>query len=365
MSPTSGSGTGMHISGTLGIGGGTCDINILNGVQLGLTLDRYQELMRLPPAAFNGLNKPDEVGCYDCAAIWKQTDRDGMAIVIAEAEEMRERELSYHVAPKWEIEEQDFTYSGMYFLRMKHLIKIGTYVSSDISICEPVVLTTLHGGLQDPVILTVVTTVIDPDEICVFHPDTDIMIYPSKITISGGIATICIPRPRLRLLSVDTNCDPPPDYDDDDNFETCVDIKRCYIDETDGVVIVCRHHCSCDTTTVTDTCSYIRDYRLSVINVVPTSCLALCCHPSKTIIPYLSGIQSSIYTEMMTASLAHSLLKDIIPGMVNLCDCWKTDMEVSDNADYNPYGISNGAVKAWLADSRAKCGQGGKFPRVR
>jgi hypothetical protein len=343
----------------------TCEVSILGGVQLGLTLDRYQELMRLAPAAFNGLDNPAEANCYDCWAIWKQTDRDAMAIVIAQAEEMRERELSYHVSPKWETDDQAYSSSSMYFLRMKHLIKIGTYATSDISLCESVTYRDAFGAIIDPVIISVATTVTDPDEICIFHPGTSIRINPTKISITAGVAEICIPRPRLRYLTVDTNCEPYPLYIDDANFERCVDIKRCYIDETDGADIICKEHCECTTTTVSDTCSFIRDARLAVIMMYPNECLATCCHPSKVSIPYLSGIESSIYTEMMTAALANSLLRDIIPAMVDLCNCWKSDMTVEDNALYNPYGIANGAVKAWLADSRAKVGQGGKFPNPR
>jgi len=364
MSPSSGSGTGSVINAGFYIGG-NCNIDILKGVQLGLTLDRYQELMRLAPAAFNGLNKPDEEGCYDCWAIWKQTDRDAMALAIAQAEEMREREIGYHVSPKYDLEIHDYEPSAMYFLDWKHLKKIGTYTSSDISLCEPVILSTLHTGIIDPVIITISTTVTDPDEICVYHPGTTIVINPSKVAISGGVATICIPRSRLKSLDIDGNCEPYPDYDDDDNFEVCVDIKRCYIDTTDGVDITCMNYCDCTTEVVTDWCETIRNYKLSVIKVFPISCASSCCHRKTATIPYWSGILSSIYTEMMTASLANSLLKDIIPSMVDLCNCWKSDMTLSDDAEWNPYGITNGAIKAWLADSRAKVGMGGKFPAPR
>jgi hypothetical protein len=356
MSPNIGGGTGTPVV-LVPCVAAPCETDILNGVQLGLTLDRYQELMRLAPAAFNGLNKPDEEGCYDCWAIWKQTDRDAMAIVIAQAEEMRERELGYHVYPKYDSEMQDYSSSGMYFLEKKYLIKIGTFASSDISLGNPISLS----PLSDPVTFVIPTTVTDPDEICVYHPGTIVEINPSSVTISGGLVTICIPRSRLKLLTIDGNCEPYPDYYDDDNFESEVDVRRCYIDTADGADITCMNSCDCTTSTVTDWCQFIRDYKLSVVKVFPLLCESTCCHPKKITIPYLSGIQSSLYTEMMTASLANSLLKDIIPAMVDLCNCWKSDMTLADNAMWSPYGITNGAIKAWLADSRAKVGVGGKF----
>jgi len=349
----------------------TCQTDILNGIQLGLTLDRYQEIMRLAPAAFYGLNKPDEAGCYDCAAIWKQLDRDGMALAISQAEEMREIELHYHVAPKYLLEEQRFNRSVRYFLDRYLLIKVGTYKSADVSLGAAITLSAL-GVINEPVVLTVATTVTDPSEICVYHPGTDVVINPSKVTISGGNATICIPRPRLKLLTIDGNCEPFPDYDEDANFETTVDVKRCYIDETDGIDIVWHHICCGSTFTeaVQTAHGEVRNYRLSTIDVIPASnsggiwtrqCLTYGCIPDHLLVPYLSGMRNSIYTEMITAHLANSLLVDIVPNLVDLCDCWKADQVVEDGADWTPYGISNGAVKAWLADSRAKVGQGGKF----
>jgi len=333
--------------------------------------------MRLPEAAFNGLDKPQDTGCYDCVAIWKQTDRDGLALSIAQAEEMRERELSYHVAPKYIVdEEQEYKYPTI--LTRKHLIAIGEKTTSDI-LLGAVINLGVETAPNDPVILTVATTVTVVGEIKVFQPGCDVEIHPSSITIAGGFATIKIPRSRLVDPSIDLNCEPAPDYYENDNFLTAVDVKRVYTDPSDAAHLVWFGSCSGGTISlseVTQLCyARIRDYRLAVVEPISASyngstwsyASAIGCRtPKLTRISYLSGIRSSIYTELITAALAHTLLPNIIPDRVNLCSgCWKNDQLPDPSKDITPYGSATGAIKAWIADSRAKVGQGGKFPAMR
>jgi len=372
MSPTFGGGTGTPVPlGIPGIGG-VCDASILAGIQLGLTLDRYQELMRFPIAAFNGLYKAEEEGCYDCAAIWKQTDRDAFAIAIAQAEEMRERELGYHVAPKY-INDERYDYAYPSILIKKHLIAVGSKATSTIQFGVPLVLS-VAGVINDPVVISVPTTVTVVSEIKVYYPGEDVEIHPSSIIISGGNAIICIPRSRLVDHDVDTNCEPPPMYTDDSNFINTVDVKRVYTDPNDGAFFVCGGDCGC----VNPLCSYcaagftethqqaypnIESRRLSIVRLCPgsysggawTPTLSLCCDPTRISISYLSGIENSMYTEMITLRLAHTLLPTILPDRIDLCSgCWKGDMERDENTELTPYGDTRGAVNAWIADSRSK-----------
>lgn len=339
---------------------------------LSLTLDRYQELMRFPIAAFNGLYKAEEEGCYDCAAIWKQTDRDAFAIAIAKAEEMRERELGYHLSPKY-IDDERYDYSYPAILRMKHLIAIGSKATSNIQIGWPLVLSVL-GVINDPVVITVPTTVTVVSEIKVYYSGEDVEIKPSNIIITGGNVIISIPRSRLVDPSVDTNCEPPPMYTDDTNFVNLVDVKRVYTDLSDGAFLVCGGDCGC----VNPLCSYcaagftethkqaypnIESRRLSIVKLCPgsysggawTPTLSQCCDPTRISISYLSGIENSMYTEILTIRLAHTLLPTILPDRIDLCSgCWKGDMERDENAELTPYGDARGAVTAWIADSRSK-----------
>ena len=100
--PSSGSGTITPITSTTVPPVGYDFSTILpSGQELGLTLDRYQEIMRLPINAFNGLNRPEDIPQYQCSAIWKQSDRLYILEHLTQAEEMREVELGYALAPKY------------------------------------------------------------------------------------------------------------------------------------------------------------------------------------------------------------------------------------------------------------------------
>ncbi len=346
-------------------------------VTLGLTLDRYQEIMQLPEAAFNGLSKPDEEGCFECAAIWKQTDRDALAQAIANAEEMREHELGYYTAPKY-LEEEEYEFGFPEILNQKMLISIGKSAQSNISLAVALVL-----GAEltpnDPVTIAVATTVTDKNEICLFYPGEDVEIHPSSVEISGGVATIEIPRSRLKKLTVDTNCDPAPSYYENDNFITTIDVKRCYTDVSVGAYYVWFGDCCLTGMSLTETTQLlypkIVDKRLSIVKFFPATYSAgtwtyatptKCTTPDSVRVSYLSGMRYSTQAEMDTARLAHTLLPGIMPDRVDLCSaCWKTDILVDPSELVTPYGTSTGAVHVWMTDSRSKIGAGGKFPRVR
>lgn len=116
---------------------------------LHLTLDRWQELLRICPSAFNGLLRTDGGECCDCDAVWKQSDRDGLAIALAQAEEMREQELGYHLSPKY-TDDEELPYGQPFLLKKKHLIEIGSGKCDDIQ--SGVALTLSNGGgvINDP-----------------------------------------------------------------------------------------------------------------------------------------------------------------------------------------------------------------------
>lgn len=346
--------------------------------ELRLSLDRYQEIMRLAPAAFNGLLKADEENCFPCASIWKQYDRDAIAEAIGQAEDMREQELGYHLAPAYLLDEE-WDYGFPTILKKKHLIEIGEPATSNIQLAVPLVLSIL-GVINDPVVITIPTTVTSTAEICVYYPGEDVQIYPSKVTIAGGNVTIEIPRSRLVDPSVDTNCDPAPRYDNDANFLNAVDVKRCY-NNPQGAFFVWFGDCSIPclssfTETTQDAYGRITDKRLSIVefypaaysggSFTPSQSFLQCCQPCRIRISYKSGRQSSMNTELLTARLAHTLLSELVPYAQNPCSqCYKDDRVIDPSKLITPYGTATGAIKAWVADSRNKVGQGFKFPKVR
>jgi hypothetical protein len=343
---------------------------ILPGDQeLSLTLDRYQELMNICCSAFNGLLRDDGVECCICNAIWTQSDRYAMTIAIGMAEEMREQELGYHLSPKYDTD--DFPYSFPLIIDKKHLVTIGLQTITNISLGVSLLLSA-GGVIIDPVVITVATTVTDPSEIIVTYHNSTIQIHPSSITISGGIATITIPRCRLVDPDVQSNCDPPLRYDDDDNFITEVDVKRLWYDTTQGAEYVWfGDQCGLPPPTLTEytqaAYARIEDYRRSIVKMYPLNgVFTYCTQPNYIRVHYVSGRRNSVRTEMETARLAHTLLPTIIPERLDLCSgCWKGDQLVDEKFGPSPYGHLVGASAAWLSDSRAKVGQGGKFPSMR
>lgn len=336
--------------------------------ELGLTLDRYQEIMGLPINGFNGLNDPDEEPHYNCGHVWKQRERDYVARFLALAEEMRQRELGYHISPKY-LASQEETYENPLVLPNKYLISVGLRTETDI---ETV---TLDLGVadapNDPVEFTVTVAFSDEDELKVFYPGEDAEIHPSSISISGTTATVKIPRARLIDPDyLDNRSDPLAYSGDNSYFLATVDVKRVYYDESEGAKYV---WLDCTAGKVYQTARpVIRNNRLAIVDLFPasysdgswsitgfTQCSCGCAHPERVCIHYLSGIQSDMYTELLTARLSHTLMPYKPVDCEAVSQYWQQDTEPEKTR--TAYGYKRGAVDAWVADSRAKVGIGGMF----
>ena len=335
-----------------------------------MTLDRYQEIMRLPIAAFNGLNKPDEEPQYQCSEIWNQRERDYLALHLATAEEMREAELGYPLAPRY-FEGVDYEFASPLILKHKHLVLVGTQKESDISIG----VTLDHGvpTIIDPVIVTVATTVTDTGEIKVFYPDEAVEIHPSSITISAGVATIKIPRSRLVKPELNDNREDKLYYDNNDNFLETLDVKRVYYDTSDAAYSVWDYD-SCTSLEESTQLAHIKilDNRLAIVGSLPATYsdglfaytqYTNCRFPNRIRLNYVAGRQKSMFTEIMTARLAHTNMPNKPCSCPTVHMYWQED--IMETETLTPYGNKRGAVNAWLADSRQKVGQGGKFPSMR
>jgi hypothetical protein len=159
-------------------------------------------------------------------------------------------------------------------------------------------------------------------------------------------------------------------YDDNANFLTTVDIKRVYYDETNPAQYVCNS--LCNTPTTDSACARVTDHRLAIVRhhaatysngVWEHSCESSC-HCSRSLTVYaLSGKQRSVYTEMLTIRLAHTLMPNAPCSCPTVHQYWQNDIKETDIL--TPYGRTQGAVDAWSMDARAKVGQGGKFPNMR
>lgn len=353
------------------------DSSVLDGFPLGLTLDRYQEIMRLPIAAFNGLNNPNEYAIEQCSTIWKQSSRDDLATWLAVAEERRETELGYFLSPKYTVDEEQ-QYTSPVILNQKKLIQLGVEATTDIEGGVALTHRDMYYAINDPVEISVTTTVTDTDEICVYYPDEDIKIRPSSVTISGGTATIKIPRSRLVDPDYLDDRSDPLDYNDDDNFLTAVDVKRCYTSIATAVDFawtsvqlayygrVCPANCSEVTQAGCGTITGVRAYRTSQVTLFPATFSGETpsgAHftygflPQYVRVSYLSGQRSSPNHELLTARYAHTLMANTPCSCPYVEQYWQNDRKDADFV--TPYGNTQGAQAAWMADSRAKIGVGG------
>jgi len=355
---------------------------LLDDRELRLILDRYQEILRLPIEAFNGLNNPDALDVYECPNIWKQSERDFLATFIAQAEEMREEELGYHLAPIY-IDDEEQDYGVPTTLNRKYLIEIGTKTTTIIE--AGVVLDLgVETAPNDPVVVTVATTVTATDEVKVFYPGEDIEIRPSNISISGGIATIRIPRSRLVDPDLNDDREDHLSYYENDNFLVTVDISRVYTDTSDGAYLVwdsvarvvagVQTYPDARETTQRANIQILGQVarRIAEISTYPASTdgsgstFVYCVQPTTIRVSYLSGKQSSMRTELETARLSHILSPRAPITCPYVMQLWAEDRAPDSSGIVTPYGGEKGAVRAWISDSRAKVGrQGGKFPRLR
>lgn len=348
--------------------------------QLGLYLDRYQEIMGLDICAFNGINRPTDNHDSSCIDIVNQSQRDNLAKYLLQAEEMREEELGYFLAPKFRTEDQPMGLDNPFILEKKYLIEVGwptwTLIEEDVAIdygTPPFLVGTNEP--TDPVTITVTTTVTDTAEIAVTYPDEYVRIHPTSIAIAGGVATITIPRCRLVKPDYNQDWDDPPSYYDEDVFLETVDVYRYYADESEGAEFLwfqvnCDTDCEPNCQTACPMIAGPRAFELSLVRLFPatysggawtrSSCFTYSVKPDAARITYRSGKRPSMSNEIYTVRLAHTLL----PRPPCSCDIvkqqWEQDRKRAEG-QYSPYGGSLGAIDVWMADSRARVGQGGMF----
>lgn len=340
-----------------------------------VTLARYAARVEYPECQFWGVRNDDELLEGDCRTIWTKMQRDTVSRYLAEAQFEIEELIGYFLSPRWvvglrsEQPENDDRYvdaqstnpGGRFITRWPKIITPGTRAVSNISLLEAV------DHNSDPAVIgPIATSVTNPDEVKVYHPDTNVEIDPSKITISGGNLTIEIPR--CRLVS-EANADNPEnghDYDDVGNcssspivegvFECFVDVKRVYTDTSQTAVLVSPHRCTdiCCSNDCSDytraACMYVRDTRRGEVDVRRTNGYPCDC-PAIARLYYYAGVTHlSRQAEDAIIRLAHAKMPDEPCGCDTVQRLWARDRhipEVLDRERLNcPFGLSDGA---WVA----------------
>lgn len=308
---------------------------------------------------------------YECRNIWTLTQRQYIMQYLSEAQEEIEQYLGYFLTPDWVVgtieDERNgiFRYVdqqvpqwnnykkgtrnnlGVYKSRWKHIITPGTRAESDIELGAAL------NQATDPAVVVVATTVTDINEIHVFYPGSDLEINPSEIIISGGNATISIPRCRTVLESLLDNDANGVDYTDLNNFETEVDVKRIYTDTTTQAVLLCSN-CSNCTVTEKNNCVRVLNQKLGTLEVNINNLTCSCgCVPERIGFNYYCGnIGNTQKAKEMVIRLAHSKLPNEPCGCTIAQRLWQDDREVPDIVTQdlmdNPLGINRGAILTWM-----------------
>lgn len=329
-------------------------------------LAKYAQLTQ-QECAFFGVANPAEPVDDACSPILTLPEREQIARYLGEAQDEIEQVIGYPLTPRWFTDE--LPYAFIVHAKRTKIIEVGIMATEVVASGQAIVFAT------DPAVIgPLATTVIDADEIHVYHPGTDIEIDPSSVEIVAGVLTIEIPRCRLvEAASVD-NPQAGLDYTDvppsaTSPFEATVDIKRVYNDPYTQGVLVWPHRfsesCGCGCMTcgeyTHEACLYVRNGETGALDVLyahlvgsvwTASCQCICAAPERVRVNYRAGLMPlTKQAEDAIIHLAHAKMPRPSCGCGILRDKWDADRVVPDNMTAEqaacPFGQSTGAWIAW------------------
>lgn len=336
-------------------------------------LARYAQLAQYSEDQFFGLNNPATQQAA-CQPVWTHAQRAILARYLAEAQEEIEQFVCYPLFPRWFVDEQQY-YGFPVHTQWGKVITGGFRNTATIQLAAAV------SHATDPAIIgPFATTVTDEDEIALFHPGTDVEIYPSAITLAGGFVTLSVPRARLVKQSYLDNPEDGWTYSDvppsgTSPFESTVDIKRVYNDDSIQAGLIWPHRttsdCTCTCLSCCGTCGeysangciYVRNGETGAVDVleaahsVETGWTAACpvCYcedPTLLRLNYKAGLTPlTRQAEDAVIRLAHSKMPMAPCGCGVISEMWTRDRNVPDNMTMEqancPFGNSAGAYWAW------------------
>lgn len=262
-------------------------------------LEEYWQYLQINEIAGYGIRAFPTTGVLGmgCGDYWDQTPRYFLATAIAKAEKRMkaDRWLGFPIRREYEKPRQ---------MEYASELALGKYVRGAGVETETLVdtvdlsLRTL-GVINDPVVFTVPVTFTDIDELIIKYPTTyyathckDYLIRPSCVTISGGVATVEVPRCRLlkpEYFKDYANDNERPNYNTDTNFLDTVDVYRNYLDTSTGTNLVWWRHAGllyCHTNVFTQPCGepsgacadvrqlacvYVKNQRLGFVQLEPAT----------------------------------------------------------------------------------------------
>lgn len=329
-------------------------------------LAKYAQLTQ-QECAFFGVLDPLEPVDDACSPILTLPEREQIARYLGEAQDEIEQVIGYPLAPRWFTDELPYAFTV--HAKRKKIIEPGIMATEDVALGQAIVF-----AIDPAVIGPLATTVMDADEIHIYHPGTDIEIDPSSIEITAGLLTIEIPRCRLvNAASVDNPqagldyADVPPSATSP--FEDEVDIKRVYNDPYTQGMMVWPHQfsesCACGCMVcgeyTHEACLYVRNGETGALDILYAhlvgsvwthSCTCICILPQLVRVNYYAGlIPLTKQAEDAIIHLAHAKMPRPSCGCGILRDKWDADRVVPENMTAeqagNPFGQSAGAFTAW------------------
>jgi hypothetical protein len=334
-------------------------------------LSRYADIIGYDQSAFWGV-RYDGQEQFECHTFWTEWMRQQVADSLATAQQMMEDLLGYPLCPTWitgtipdsgdaRYTDQQAAVGNPITTAWGHVLQAGVMAESVIDDDA-----TVDYTVEPAVIGPIATSVTDTAEVKVYFPDSDRIITPSRVVISGGSLTIYVPRCRLvdpDLLSTITGS-VGVEYDDTDNFVTVVDVHRVYNDPSINAYLVREHSCDALCTaegcaTQTDAaCMIIKDPIIGIVRVHPATYSSgwtqiapqYCWNHVR--LNYQAGLRTvNRQLENVLVRLAHSLMPEEPCGCEATQRLWMRDRKVSEVLSREmlncPWGYSAGALFAW------------------
>lgn len=318
-----------------------------------LKLARYAQIIRYDENAFFGINAPTNRD-RACRQIWTKIERDMVARNLSEAQDMIERQLHFPLGQKWFTDEQHRNVHR-FFLDWSHVQSIG--VRAETVIASSVAL----GHAADPATIpATATTVTDVNEIHFYQAGTEMEIFPSVLTLSGGFVNASFPR--ARLVKADSQENPTTGWPYSDTgvsgpFIQEIDIKRVYTDTSDAGEFVWplgKQRCPECSEDTEPACGYIQSNDSGVVTLLPdTTGNCYYCGASYLRVNYCAGIPLDPSSEDAILHLAHSLMA-VMPcqGCDPVMMLWKQDQFIPDSITTDranaKFGVMEGAWRAYV-----------------
>ncbi len=349
-------------------------VDLIDEYEHAVRLAEYPHVIGIPEDQFWGILNPDTYGDEACNPIWTYDMRQMVAYYLKEAQEEIEKVCGYPLAPRWIVDEQQY-YGFPLLAKWNKLIEAGFRHVDTIQAGAAINFAT------DPAVIgPIATTVTDEDEIAIFHPNSEIEIDPSSVTIAGGTVTIRVPRCRLvSALHVKNSsggwpyADVPPSATSP--YESTVDVARVYNDPSIQGGLVWPHResngecgCTCPSCGAlcgdyrVNACMYIRNPETGAVDLTEASytngawtgvCANCYCeNPTTVRLNYRAGLTPMTkQARDAVIRLSHVKMPHAPCGCGIAQDAWSRDRKIPETLTTErlacPFGTEEGAFISW------------------